>query len=66
MIDVSNSAAIELLLGRVLRFECVYHLNFLASPFSGPKGKNKWSSSSLQLAVFDEAAISLGLTKDSG
>ncbi|CAK0883779.1 unnamed protein product [Prorocentrum cordatum] len=50
MIDVSNSAAIELVLGRALRVEYVYHMDFLASPCSGPKGKNKRSSSSMDPA----------------
>eukprot|EP00959_Pyramimonas_sp_CCMP1952_P028200 591786-Pyramimonas_sp.AAC.1 len=66
MLDVSNSATIELLLRKAQVVEYVYHMDFLASRGPGPKGKKKGGSSSLQNAVFDEAAIFSGMTKDSG
>eukprot|EP00959_Pyramimonas_sp_CCMP1952_P172411 3602524-Pyramimonas_sp.AAC.1 len=40
-------------------------MDFVAPPLLGPKGKNKRISSSLRLAVLDEATIFLGATKDS-
>eukprot|EP00959_Pyramimonas_sp_CCMP1952_P084113 1759041-Pyramimonas_sp.AAC.1 len=66
VVDVSNSATIELLLRKAQLVEYVYHMDFLATRGPNTMGKGKGGAASLQHAVFDEGAIFSGVTKDSG
>eukprot|EP00959_Pyramimonas_sp_CCMP1952_P385361 8076625-Pyramimonas_sp.AAC.1 len=65
MIDLSNSATLELLMRKTQLVEFAHHMDYFPSR-TADKGKDKYHAASLQHAAVDEAAIFSGVTKGSG